>query len=82
VIRLRIDRLDLAAGNYHITVGLFSSDWTEGYDYHAEAYPLTLVGQEASKGFFAPPTEWEFEPEEVPLESVEAPSRAGGTPRR
>lgn len=57
-IGIMIDRLDLAPGNYFVTVGLFSSDWEKVLDYHAEVYPLTVAGGKVSKGYLNPPVEW------------------------
>ncbi|QGP78192.1 ABC transporter ATP-binding protein [Sphingobium sp. CAP-1] len=57
-INLKIDRLDLAPGRYHVTVGLFSSDWQTVYDYHAEVYPLEVTGIGPSKGILNPPIHW------------------------
>lgn len=57
-VQLTIERLDLAAARYRVTVGLFSSDWQHVYDYHAELYPLVITGRRASKGLIAPPTQW------------------------
>lgn len=55
---LRIERLDLAPGDYRVTVGLFSSDWQRVYDYHAEAYPISVIGSGPSKGYLNPPVQW------------------------
>lgn len=55
---LRLDRVDLAPGDYHVTVGLFSADWQTVYDYHAEVYPLRITGSGPSKGHLNPPHEW------------------------
>lgn len=58
-VTIAIDRLDLRAGEYFVTVGLFSSDWQHVYDYHAEAYPFTVSGPHVSKGYLSPPLQWE-----------------------
>jgi len=57
-IDLTFYRLDLAPGIYHLTLGLFSSDWSEVYDYHAEVYPLHVCGHKPSKGLLNPPLGW------------------------
>jgi lipopolysaccharide transport system ATP-binding protein len=57
-IRLDIERLDLAAGEYVLDVGLYSADWTRTYDYHFGAYPFTLTGRAAGAGMMAPPMSW------------------------
>jgi len=59
-IRFAIDRLDLAAGNYFLDVGIFESDWKHAYDYHWHAYPFTVEGAPAHKGLLAPPCRWQF----------------------
>ncbi|EGD60005.1 ABC transporter related protein [Novosphingobium nitrogenifigens DSM 19370] len=57
-IEIDLWRMDLAPGTYHVTLGLFSSDWSEVYDYHAEVYPLKIGGQITLKGYLNPPTGW------------------------
>jgi len=57
-IDVRFDRLDLAGGQYFMTVGIFSQDWRVVLDYHAEAYPFTINSLMASKGYFLPPMQW------------------------
>jgi lipopolysaccharide transport system ATP-binding protein len=57
-VLLAIGRLDLRPGDYHLTVGLFSADWQQVYDYHAEVYPLRVVGPAPSKGLLSPPISW------------------------
>lgn len=57
-VSLSIERLDLSPGRYHVTVGLFSSDWHHVYDYHAEVYPLQMVGLPPAKGLLNPPMRW------------------------
>ncbi|WP_035601362.1 ABC transporter ATP-binding protein [Haloferula sp. BvORR071] len=59
-IRFEIDRLELAAGNYFLDVGIFESDWKHAYDYHWHAYPFTVEGAPAHKGLLAPPCRWQF----------------------
>ncbi|MCT2398393.1 ABC transporter ATP-binding protein [Novosphingobium mangrovi (ex Huang et al. 2023)] len=60
-LTLSIDRLDLTAAQYRVTVGLFSADWEEVYDYHAEVYPLRIIGSRSAKGLLNPPVQWEAE---------------------
>lgn len=57
-ISLTIERLDLAEGEYFVTVGLFSADWQQALDYHAEVYRLRVSGQRSSKGYLRPPAAW------------------------
>ncbi len=57
-VTLWLDRLDLAEGEYFVTVGLFSDDWRQVFDYHAEAYPLQVTGQVMNKGVLCPPHSW------------------------
>lgn len=59
-ILFEIDRLELAAGNYFLDVGIFESDWKHAYDYHWHAYPFTVEGAPAHKGILAPPCRWKF----------------------
>ena len=57
-VEITLYRVDLAPGAYHLTIGLFSHDWSEVYDYHAEVYPLRIVGLGPTKGQLNPPTRW------------------------
>jgi len=57
-IDVRFDRLDLAGGQYFVTLGLFSEDWHEVLDYHSEAYPFTINSLVMSRGFLLPPMQW------------------------
>jgi lipopolysaccharide transport system ATP-binding protein len=63
--RLQIERLDLAAGEYAVDVGLFSFDWNRTYDYHYGPYPLTVTGPSSGSGMMAPPLSWHVEKAEV-----------------
>lgn len=54
---LRLDRLDLAAGEYAFSAGLYDMEWDETYDYHWRAYPLTVEG-DRSTAALAPPKTW------------------------
>ena len=57
-VTLRIARLDLGAGRYHVNVGIFEGRWQHAYDYHTDVYPLTVEGTPAHKGVLTPPCEW------------------------
>lgn len=57
-IRLDLERLDLAAGDYFINIGLYRPDWEYAYDYHWHAYPLKIVSQLKSAGILTPPRRW------------------------
>ena len=56
--RLRIDRLDLADGDYAFDVGVYSADWEVPYDYHLRAYPLRIKGPQRGSGVLGPPLDW------------------------
>jgi len=58
ILRLEIERLDLAAGKYAFDVGLYSLDWSRTFDYHYGAYPLAVVGRAPGAGVLAPPMQW------------------------
>jgi len=57
MIQLEIDRLDLSAGAYNISMGLYNKDWTMAYDRRINAYQLTVVGRE-SWCSVSPPHRW------------------------
>jgi len=55
---LRIERLDLARGDYRISAGIFDTEWKHAYDYHWQAYQLAVDGGPSCKGVLAPPAKW------------------------
>jgi lipopolysaccharide transport system ATP-binding protein len=57
-IRLMVERLDLAGGEYFVNVGLYQQDWEYSYDTHEGAYPLRVVGIGTGKGILSPPLRW------------------------
>ncbi len=57
-ISLEIDRLDLHAGVYTFTVGVYTKDWLYAYDYHYMAYPLTIRSDHGAPGLLLPPHQW------------------------
>jgi len=59
-IALTWDRIDLAAGLYHVTLGLYEKDWTFAYDRHVNAYDLLVEGRE-SWCSVTPPHRWSIE---------------------
>jgi lipopolysaccharide transport system ATP-binding protein len=75
--RLEIDRLDLAPGDYLLTVGLYKKDWSYALDYHWRAYPISVEGKAVAKGALSPPRQWQlgFSGE------AEAPSAEPGSSR-
>ncbi len=81
-LRLRLDRLDLAEGDYFVDVGLHHRAWDQTYDSHVRAYPLRIlaVGPASGHGVLNPPLHWEVEaPVAAP---VEAAARITGGGRR
>jgi lipopolysaccharide transport system ATP-binding protein len=63
-IRLRIERLDLAAGDYFVDVGLHEQAWQYSYDNHIQAYPLSVTGKTSGTSVFTPPFRWDARPAE------------------
>jgi lipopolysaccharide transport system ATP-binding protein len=57
-IRIDLKRLDLAPGDYRLSVGLFEAEWRYSYDYHWQAHPLTVTGEASGRGGLAPPRQW------------------------
>ena len=58
VLRLQIDRLELAPGEYHVDVGIFAPEWEYAYDYRSSAATVSIGGAGAGKGVLAPPARW------------------------
>lgn len=61
-LQLQIDRLDLAEGDYFINPGIFSTDWTQTYDFQQNFGLLTVESDSPSKGLFDPPMRWSTSP--------------------
>jgi lipopolysaccharide transport system ATP-binding protein len=61
ILRLQIERLDLVGGDYTLSAGLYAAEWEYCLDYHAEAYPLAIIGASSGKGFLDAPTKWTLE---------------------
>ncbi|HEY5955284.1 MAG TPA: ABC transporter ATP-binding protein [Polyangiaceae bacterium] len=85
-IRLTIERLDLAGGDYDVNVGVYERRWAFAYDEHSDAYPLRVRPTPGAKGMLAPPQRWERctanptvlrDALAVPVEPLEAPREAG-----
>ncbi|NTW01043.1 MAG: ABC transporter ATP-binding protein, partial [Oscillochloris sp.] len=53
-IQLQIERLDLAGGEYVLSVGLYAHDWASTYDYHWQVYPLRITMAPESKAVLYP----------------------------
>ncbi len=68
-LRLSIDRLDLASGDYFIDVGVYEKDWSYAYDAHSSAYPLAIHNSYVSQGIIVPPMRWETMPSPRPSPS-------------
>ena len=58
-VELAIERLDLVPGDYLIDVGVYPRDWSYAYDYHWQAYPLSVTGRGGGgQGVVSPPASW------------------------
>lgn len=57
-IRLELDRLDLAPGEYFVDVGLYHPSWDYAYDYHWRVYPLEVTDKVRTGGMMSPPRRW------------------------
>jgi lipopolysaccharide transport system ATP-binding protein len=58
-VELQFERLDLLPGEYLLNAGVYRSDWEYAYDFHWQAYQLSVVGHRPDKGIFRPPHRWE-----------------------
>jgi len=56
-LRLRLDRLDLAAGEYRVEVGLYRQDWEYAYDIVFDAARVRVAGA-STGGVLQPPARW------------------------
>jgi len=60
IVSLHLDRLDLAGGQYAVSVGVHERHWAYAYDYHWRGYPLTVRSDRPDKGSIAPPRRWQI----------------------
>ncbi|TNC71394.1 ABC transporter ATP-binding protein [Rubellimicrobium roseum] len=72
-VRLRIERLDLVAGDYTVAVGLYDPDWKGAYDSHYNVYGFNVIGVRSTEGVLNPPARWEL------TTRTEGPVRYSGT---
>ncbi len=59
-ISMRLDRLDLVDGEYHVSVGMFSPDWQTTLAYAWQAATFDMDGEDLS-GMVAPPRRWSMD---------------------
>jgi lipopolysaccharide transport system ATP-binding protein len=79
-ISLRIERLDLAGGEYFVNTGFYERDWAYTYDFHWHVYPLEIGAIQPQHGDLCPPHRWD-----LMLEDVSTPLASAGQgliPRR
>ncbi len=57
-ITLKFSRLDLAAGEYWVSVGVYETAWRYAYDYHWRGYKFSVHNKISAGGGFAPPRQW------------------------
>jgi lipopolysaccharide transport system ATP-binding protein len=57
-LALAIERLDLAAGDYFVDVGVYEQDWSHAYDYHWQVYSLAIASSTRVNGRLHPPLQW------------------------
>jgi lipopolysaccharide transport system ATP-binding protein len=57
-VRLAIDRLDLAGGDYFINIGVYAADWSMTYDYQRHQHPLTIGWTPPEQSWLYPPRHW------------------------
>lgn len=76
-IRIELGRLDLAPGDYFVNLGIYGQDWTV-LDYHAQAYPLRVIGPGGGTTGWSPPVRWAAAEEERGSEPT--PSRRQSMP--
>jgi lipopolysaccharide transport system ATP-binding protein len=58
-VRLVIDRLDLAGGDYFVNAGVYANDWSVTYDYHRNQSPLTIAPTPQEQSWLYPPRTWQ-----------------------
>lgn len=56
-LRLQLEDLPLTPGDYDVEVGLYPPDWRYAYDYHWDAYRVTIAGS-SREGLVDVPARW------------------------
>jgi lipopolysaccharide transport system ATP-binding protein len=51
-IRCEITSIQLLAGSYHISFGLYPTDWSYRYDFHWQMHPLQVEGSHEARGVY------------------------------
>jgi lipopolysaccharide transport system ATP-binding protein len=59
-LQLTIERLDLAAGQYFVDVGVYEQEWSHAYDYHWQVYSLTIASSTHVNSWLHPPFHWKI----------------------
>lgn len=50
-IQLDIDKLEVAAGLYHVSLGIYEKNWAYAFDRHVNAYDITVEGESGWSGY-------------------------------
>lgn len=56
-----LDRLDLAQGQYYLSAGAFSADWSQTYGFQRHMQTITVQAGRSSEGYIDVPFSWEIE---------------------
>jgi len=76
-VRLGIERLELAPGDYLVDAGVHSPGWEYAYDFHWRAYPLRVSGRPAGAGLLRPAHSWGAEGVEDEAGEIDRGAAAG-----
>jgi lipopolysaccharide transport system ATP-binding protein len=60
-IGIRLDRLDLVAGDYFVNVAAHEREWSYAYDSHWHVYPVRIRAGRKDRGVLRVPHSWRFE---------------------
>lgn len=58
VVAVGFERIDLAPGDYRVSVGLWAPGYAYAYDLHMDAYPLEVTAGLTANGPLSPPRRW------------------------
>jgi lipopolysaccharide transport system ATP-binding protein len=67
-IGVRLERLDLVAGEYFVNVSAHERNWSYAYDSHWHVYPLRVRAGRSDKGLFSVPHRWRFDLNREPMD--------------
>lgn len=61
ILRVRLPRVDLCAGNHFVDIGVFEKEWAFAYDYQWHAISFDVESASGTEGAYDPEVAWSVE---------------------